>query len=278
MDKKTYPRWVGVLLGLLLNGSAHYLAGNKRAAIKWYFAISLTATAGVLILAIPGIFSFVISLFLFLIALVLWLYMLKQSYRPIPRIRILGWIAVIALNVLLSTIWRHGITLLVRPFKIPTEAMTPALISGDYVVAERLSYRFSKPKRGDIVVFSTRGMKYPAIQENTFYIKRIAGLPGETIQIDPPNLLINGQNQTTPASLASISKGSHGFTLVQSPISFPSALTTPNDKLILGQKEYFTIGDNTTKSLDGRYYGPISEDQVYGRITRIYWPLSRIRN
>ncbi|MDD2236012.1 MAG: S26 family signal peptidase [Kiritimatiellae bacterium] len=53
-------------------------------------------------------------------------------------------------------------------------------------------------------------------------------------------------------------------------------LTSSQNKIVLGEDEYFTLGDNTASSLDGRYYGPISGNQIVGRISRIYWPVSRI--
>lgn len=276
MNDKTYPKWVGVVLGFLLNGSAHYLAGDRVGGLKWYFGISLTGIAGILILALPGVAGFVAAIGMLFVAFLLWIRMLTQSYRPVPRIRIWGWIVVIALNVLLNTGWQYGIKLIVHPFKVPTGAMIPAIMPGDHVMAERLTYRFTRPKRGDMVVFSTSGLRYPAVKSDTFYIKRIAGLPGETIQIAPPHLLVNGRPVTDPPIFGDISSRSNGFLLAHTSPNLSAVLSTTEDKMVLGEHQYLTLGDNTTSSLDGRYYGPISEDQIFGRISRVYWPLSRI--
>lgn len=275
-ENETNPKWVGIVLGVLLNGSAHYLAGDRVAGLKWYFSISLTGIAGILILALPGVVGFVAAIVVLLAALLLWVRMLAQSYRTVPRIRIWGWIAVIAMYVLLNTGWQYAIRLVVHPFKVPTGGMIPAIIPGDHVMAERLTYRFTRPKRGDIVVFSTSGLKYPAVKPDTLYIKRIAGLPGETIQIAPPHLLVNGRPVADPPIFGDIASHSNGFFLAQTSPHLSAVLSTTEDKIVLGEHEYLTLGDNTTSSLDGRYYGPISEDQIFGRISRVYWPLSRI--
>lgn len=276
MNDKAYPKWVGVILAFLLHGSAHYLAGDRVTGLKWYFGIAFTAITGILILAIPGVAGFAAAIVTLLIALLLWLRMLTQSYRPVPRIRIWGWLAVIAINLVLNTGWQYAIRLVVHPFKVPTGAMIPAIMPGDHVVAERLTYRFTRPKRGDIVVFSTSGLEYPAVKQDTFYIKRIAGLPGETIQIAPPHLLVNGRPVTDPAIFGDISSTSNGFLLARTSPGFTAVLDSTEDKMVLGEHEYLTLGDNTTSCLDGRYYGPISEDQIFGRISRVYRPLSRI--
>lgn len=275
LNNKMYPKWVGVILGFLLNGSAHYFAGDKTGAIKWYFAITLTAIAGSLILALPGILSFAISASLMLVSIALLLIMLKQSYRPVRRIRVWEWVVVIALNFLFDSGWNYGIDQVVRTCKVPTESMAPAIMSGDRVVAERITYRFKKPKRGDIIMFSTSGISNPLVRPDTFYIKRIAGLPGETIEINPPNLIVNGNVVHEPPIFAEIASRSNGFLCAHTVTPKP-VLSSREDKIILGDNEYLTLGDNTARNLDGRYYGSIKGDQIIGRISRIYWPLSRI--
>ncbi len=104
----------------------------------------------------------------------------------------------------------------------------------------------------------------------------IAGLPGETIQIAPPNLLANGQPVLDPPIFAAITSRSNGFLLANAPSSVPAVLSTIEDKIVLREHQYLMLGDNTASSLDGRYYGTISEDQIFGRVSRVYWPLSRI--
>jgi signal peptidase I len=278
MNNKTYPKWVGVSLGFILHGSAHFLSGHRLTGIRWYFAILLTSVAGVVFLAVPGLLAYALCIALFLLALVLWLIMLKQSYQPVRRIGVWGWLAILVLAFALNAVWKIAIKQVVRPFKVPTGAMVPAIIPGDHLIAERVSYWFGKPKRGDIVVFNTEGLKHPHVRPDTYYIKRIAGLPGETVQINPPNLIVNGNIVREPHIFAEISSRSNGFSFAHGygPMQPKPLLTSLEDKIVLGDNQYLTLGDNTTQSLDGRYYGPISDEQICGRISRIYWPLSRV--
>jgi len=126
-DRPPYRTWVGVLLGLLLNGSAHFLSGRRAAGLVWYFGLFACGFAGMALAAIPGTIPFVLGLVLGLAGFVLWIVMLKQSYRPVRRIGFLGWIAVIALAAVLN----NGLSLLARqfvhPFVLPTGAMQPTL-------------------------------------------------------------------------------------------------------------------------------------------------------
>lgn len=275
MNDKTYPKWVGVILGLLLNGSAHYIAGNRTAGISWFFAIRLSAIAAMLILALPGILSIITAGVLFLTSIVLWLIMLKQSFRPVKRIGIWGLLTVLVLVFAINSGFRIGLHQIVQPFKVPTGAMMPTLTPGDHIVAERASYWVRNPQRGDIVVFNTTGLEHPAVLPDQYYIKRIAGLPGETVQITPPNLIVDGRVIREPTVFDEISSRSNGFILAHRANNRTSPLSAPDDQIVLGKDQYLTLGDNTESSLDGRYYGPISKDHIYGRVSRIYWPLSR---
>jgi signal peptidase I len=278
MNEREYPKWVGIILGFLLNGSAHFLSGQRVTGVRWYLAISLTGVAAMLILALPGAVAYFVSIILFFSALVLWVIMLKQSYRPVRRIRIWGWLAVLGLAFILNSVWEIAIRQMVHPFKVPTGAMVPAIKPGDHLVVERVSYWFGKPHRGDIVAFTTKGLSHPHVRSDTYYIKRIAGLPGETVQIDPPNLIINGNIMREPHIFAQISSRSNGFSLAHGHGSMQPKplLISRDDKIVLGENQYLTLGDNTSHSLDGRYYGPISDEQIFGRVSRIYWPITRI--
>lgn len=276
MNEKPYPKWVGVALGFVLSGSAHYLSGERSAGVSWYLAIALTEMAGIAFLALPGAAGRVLAAAFLLGASASWLAMLKTSYRPVRRIGFRGWLAVIALNLALSSAWSFAASRFVCPFKISTGAMAPNLLPGDHVVADRISYRFAAPRRGDVVVFSTSRLRHPHVQPDTFYVKRIAGLPGETLRIDPPHLLVDGNVVHEPPVFAEIASGSNGFRLAGGILNAKAVLAATSDTLVLGDDEYLTLGDNTPSSLDGRHYGPVRGDQIVGRVSQIYWPPSRI--
>jgi signal peptidase I len=276
MNDRTYPKWVGVILGCLLSGSAHFLCGQRAIGIRWYIAIAITSIAAVFILAVPGVLSLIFSVLLFLSALLFTLIMLKQSYRPVRKIGLWGWLAVLAVSLMLNTAWEMAIKQVVQPFSMPTETMAPTLQPGDHILVEKASYWFSIPKRGDIVVFYTGGIDHPAVSQDTYYVKRILGLPGESIQIDPPHILINGYPAPEIYGMGSHFDNNRGYILPPAPHHIPVFLQTPDDTITLGDGEYLVLGDNSLHSLDSRYFGPVTEKHIIGRVSRIYWPLSRI--
>lgn len=94
-----------------------------------------------------------------------------------------------------------------------------------------------------------------------FYLKRVAGLPGERIRIDPPNLLVNGQPVLEPPIFRRI--------------AWERAVGFPYNEVVLGENEYFVLGDNTARSADSRCWGPVPRKNIIGKVVRIYWPLSR---
>jgi signal peptidase I len=272
MNKKPpYRKWVGVLLGFLLHGSAHFLSGRRTAGLKWYFGLFACGVVAVALVATPGTVPFFLGVAVGLASLALWVVMLKQSYRPVRRIGFLGWLAVIVLAVVLNNGLSHIFRQFVHPFSVPSGAMSPTIVPKDLVFVERLSYRFGKPKRGDIVVFRTKGIV--SLPPDTFFIKRIAGLPGERIRIAPPFMIVNDQKITTPEIFSTISSQSDGYTGFQT----GGSLSSTNLEWPLNENEYFVLGDNTRNSADSRYWGPLPEKNIIGKVTRIYWPLNRIK-
>ena len=122
---------------------------------------------------------------------------------------------------------------------------------------DKISYRFRDPERFDIIVFPFR------YQENTFYIKRIIGLPGETVQIDEQgNIYIDGE----------ILEESYGREVIR-----PENIGIAKDPIVLGEDEYFVMGDNRNNSSDSRteIVGNIHRDEIIGRAWVRIWPLSK---
>jgi len=167
----------------------------------------------------------------------------------------------------------------VRPIILPGNQVSAGdtiwsgtITMGDHIFVERFTYRFSQPHRGDIVVFETDGIR--GIQQNTHYVKRVAGLPGERVRIDPPYLIINDHIVTTPSIFKTIAASQDGYSGFQT--TMHGAFSTPSDVFVLGPDEYFVLGDNTTNSKDSRYWGAVPRKNIIGKVTRIYWPLNRI--
>ena len=139
--------------------------------------------------------------------------------------------------------------------EVSGHSMEDTLDDGDNLIVDKLTYRFRDPVRYDIIVFP---YKY---KEDTYYIKRIIGLPGEMVQItEEGNILINGE----------ILEESYGREVMKSP-------GIAADPIILGEDEYFVLGDNRNASADSRdpSVGVISGKDIVGRAWLRIWPLNK---
>ncbi len=168
--------------------------------------------------------------------------------KPKPRYWRLIEIGAIVFAVLL------GLWLRAHVFQtgyIPSESMEPTLRSGDRVIIDKVAYRRRLPQRGEIVAFTRPG-------EPDLFVKRVIGLPGETVLIFNGEVRIDGQLLDEPY-------------LKEPPQrEVPLAFSVPDGKLVV-------LGDNRNRSEDSRDYGPIPADSVVGRVTRVIWPLGRMR-
>jgi len=271
-EKPPYPKWVGVVLGFFLTGSAHFLSGKRVAGLKWYFGLCTCYLLLTFIFAIPGFGAYAFGWTLWLACVVLQIVMLIQSYRPVRRIGFLGWIAVIGISLSLAVAQAVTFGVSIQGFRMGANSMAPTIVRGDRVVVEKVSFMFGDPKRGDIIVFRTDGIA--TLRPHKLYIKRVAGLPGERIRIEPLNLIVNDRIMTTPAVFKGISsgQGDHPWLMVV----LSERMSEPTNEIRLGKDEYFVLGDNTRHSADSRHWGPVPRKNIVGRATRIHWPLNRI--
>ncbi|NUN92676.1 MAG: signal peptidase I [Verrucomicrobiae bacterium] len=144
--------------------------------------------------------------------------------------------------------------------------------SGDQLFVDRLAYHFRKPRRADVFVFETHDI--PVGMPGDFYIKRLAGLPGDTLEIRDPRLWVNGRPASEPAfaRVASCRGGYRGYTSRAHGQQF---LKGPGDPKTLGTSEYFALGDNSFASADSRMWGIVPYKNIVGRGWFVYWPLTR---
>lgn len=150
------------------------------------------------------------------------------------------------------------ITFVGQRTEVEGSSMEPMLSHGDNLIVDKITYRFKDPQRFDIIVFP---FKY---KENTYYIKRIIGLPGETVQIDEKgNIYINGE--TLPEN--------YGREIIKQEYIGIAA-----EPIVLGEDEYFVMGDNRNNSTDSRteIVGNIKREDIIGRAWVRIWPFSRI--
>lgn len=154
---------------------------------------------------------------------------------------------------------------LIEPFSIPTAAMTPTINRGDQIYAERLTYLLHRPQRGDVVVFRTDGITSLPLHE--LYVKRLIGLPGDTLTISKGLLCVNGQ----PAIF-------HGSTVTMP--KFPPLgiryLADDWSPVTVPEGQCFVMGDNLTNSLDSRYFGCIPTNAVVSHVLLCYLPVNRV--
>ena len=163
----------------------------------------------------------------------------------------LSWVFYIGFVLVLTWVI---ITFVGQRTRVDGRSMENTLHNGDNLIVEKLSYRFSDPKRFDIIVFPPTGKK-------EYYIKRIIGLPGETVQIDEDgNIYINGE----------LLEENYGKETIQNPGRAAQPIT-------LGDDEYFVMGDNRNNSKDSRSeeVGNVKRSQIIGRAWLRIWPLNQ---
>lgn len=262
-----HRRWVGSLSSFLLPGAGLWLAGSKQAGLRWFFGLLLVWLLNVIVEPLPMIPNLIAFGVLSGITLALYGVLIVRSYVPVPRMGLVGWLVLLALALafaLLKGVTGYSFT---RPFEMPSGSMNPTIEPGDHLLAQRSAYWFGEPSRGDIIVFNTDQMDTVWLPKGFFYVKRIAALPGEIVEIHEGRLVINGQPLTSPTILAKDHFALH-------PLGQASAFTT--NKYLVPEDYYFVVGDNATNSYDSRYYGPIPRKSIHGKITKIYWPFKRI--
>ena len=135
--------------------------------------------------------------------------------------------------------------------------MEPTLYHGDNLIVDKMTYHFQDPQRFEIIVFPFQ------YEKNKFYIKRIIGLPGETVQIDSQgNIYINGEILEESYGKEVIRQGNIGIA---------------GEPITLGENEYFVMGDNRNNSSDSRLeiVGNIKRENIVGRVVLRIWPFSR---
>lgn len=146
---------------------------------------------------------------------------------------------------------------IMSPFIVEGASMHPTFKNLDYLVVDEIVYAFSAPARGDVIVF-----RYPA-DPSIFYIKRIIGLPGETVSITRGAVSItNSSEPTSPTPVV----------LPEPYIVNEDATYTKN--ITLGQGEYFVMGDNRPNSADSRAWGVLPRKNIIGRVDLRLLPVS----
>ncbi len=155
----------------------------------------------------------------------------------------------------------------IRPFKVPTGGMMPALSPGDQFFMDGLSYRFRQPRRHEILAFTTSGIagiRGAQTQPAPIFIQRAIGLPGDHLELRYKELYINGEKDPFYAG-----RNFEVTAAMRYLEGFHPEVTVPADS-------YFVVGDNLPNSYDSRYWGFLARRNVLGRVLIRYAPLTRI--
>jgi signal peptidase I len=147
-----------------------------------------------------------------------------------------------------------------QPYQVQQQSMENTLQPGEYVLVDKLTPRIADYGRGDVVVFSPpEGYDQGG---NTPFIKRVIGLPGDTVAVRDGQVIVNGKALAEP------------YTFPGSPPNAPTDAPPDRTEWTIAKGELFVLGDHRGASSDSRVFGPIKRDSVIGRAWLRYWPLS----
>jgi len=152
---------------------------------------------------------------------------------------------------------------LFQPHQVKGDSMYPNFINGEFLLTNKISYRFGEPQRGDVIIFKAPPSE-PCAEIECEYIKRIIAVPGDRVKVAGGKVYINGQvlDESTYLSKSTFTSGG-------------SYLVEGVEKTI-PEGFYLPLGDNRPRSRDGREFGPIPRSSIVGKAWLRYWPISQM--
>ena len=168
----------------------------------------------------------------------------EHPFWELLRFAMLAFLIVLPIRILIA-----------QPFIVSGSSMYPTFQDGNYLIVDQISYRFEEPNRGDIIIF-----RFPK-DKKKFFIKRIIGLPNESIKIDGSKITIMNDNHPD------------GFDLNE---QYVKNLAFDNMTVVLGNDEFFVMGDNRNSSSDSRSWGNVKENLIIGRVLLRLLPINQI--
>lgn len=172
--------------------------------------------------------------------------------NPPLRSEIISWLQILLAAACIAFVLN---TFIIANSRVPSGSMENTIMTNDRVIGSRLSYKFSDPERGDIAIF-----RFPD-DESLFYVKRIIGLPGETVDIINGAVYINGSE--TP---------------LDEPYLKEAMIPEEDMHFEVPEDSYFMMGDNRNYSYDARYWTNtyVARDKIIAKVLFRYWPLNKI--
>ncbi len=287
--KKRRRWWLAGLLSFLVPGLGQVYNGQERKGLLYYVALSVWG--GIFMSAFyylikPPVTSGHIALLclMALVSVVFWFFILFEAIRSARKVsqdyilkRYNRWYIYILIIVVIRLVDLSVETVIVRntifrAFKVPAGSMLPTFLVGDHFICDLSYYRTHNPARGDIVLF-----KWP-VNEDIFFIKRIIGIPGDTVRIISDDLYVNNKKlelnflekydigDDKEAGIYKETLGGSSYRILEQTEKHENfgPVTVPDGK-------YFVLGDNRDNSSDSRHWGMVRRDQIYGRPVFIYF-------
>ena len=150
-----------------------------------------------------------------------------------------------------------------QPHQVNGQSMEPTFLSGEYVLTDKVSYQTGNPQRGDVVVFHAPEAAGCPQGTGCDFIKRVIGLPGDTIAVHDNAIYINGNALPEPY-------------IPPENVTKAGEFTQCGREVYLGENEYFVVGDNRPFSSDSRVWGHIGKQNIVGRAFLRYWPVEKV--
>jgi signal peptidase I len=167
------------------------------------------------------------------------------------------WIKALGIGLIIFVVIR---TFLFSNYVVEGESMMPTLEDGNKLVVNKIGYQVGELQRFDVVVFHAN--------EDEDYVKRIIGLPGDTVEYNDDKLYVNGEAQAEPY-LAKFKEE-----MVGTKLTGDFTLEEITGKQTVPEGMVFVLGDNRRSSMDSRYFGFVDQDQIVGKVNLRYWPLN----
>ena len=209
----------------------------------------------------------------------------KYKHRP----KVVQWSIELFPVLLLVLVFRGFIF---EPFRVPSNSMMPTLLTGDFILVNKFDYGlrlpilnskiidFSKPERGDVIVFRYPNYEHSAGYSGVDFIKRVVALPGDTISYEKDQLTVNGEivdyRKIGAYKGVDSGKAMSGYRHVRELINeadydillHPLGYSRELSKTTIPEGHYFVMGDNRPHSSDSRFWGYVPEDYILGRANR----------
>ena len=181
----------------------------------------------------------------------------QEPRQQSPSLRQQALLREVTTTLLITIVLFLGLRYSAQAVPLDGPSMQPGLHADERVLVNSLAYLFRQPQRGDVIVF------HPPDALTQRFIKRVIGLPGDTIQLTLNDVYVNNVRLVEPY----LAPTPQGYTSNPEP-----------ETIHLGPDQFFVMGDNRTNSQDSRFFGPISQREIVGKAEFVVWPLSNIHD